>query len=373
MSRFDSARLAAIDARMEAWVASGKYERLEWMIGDQSGIAHQGATGATSVYRIYSMTKPLVSLIAMQLVEEGKLQLYHPVAMYLEEYKMLLKRTPAGPRPTAGRLTVKHLITHTSGLSYGFMTDGGSARLNAAGVHGDPNRTLREEAAIIARIPLEFEPGEQWLYSVSTDVLAAVIEVIEQKPMQEIMAERITGPLGMEDTGYTADAGRIAPIQGGVEGLLDASTVADTYPHDNPDFARGGHGLFSTLADYGKIALSLLNTARGGDGPHIVSPSTLAWATRNHVADQMPIYLESDPRSINPPVTGNGFGLGFAVVSGDGAVPSAPGAFGWSGAADTWFSVDPKTNLFMVSMAQNFDWPGASYTLASMTHGALRG
>jgi len=155
--------------------------------------------------------------------------------------------------------------------------------------------------------------------------------------------------------------------------LLDANTVADTYPHDNPNFARGGHGLFSTLADYGKVALSLLNTARGGDGPHIVSRSTLAWATRNHVADQMPIYLESDPRSINPPVTGNGFGLGFAVVSGDGAVPSAPGAFGWSGAADTWFSVDPATNLFMVSMAQNFDWPGASYTLASMTHGALRG
>ena len=90
MSRFDPARLAAIDARMEAWVASGKYERLEWMIGDTSGVAHQGATGATSVYRIYSMTKPLVSLIALQLVEEGKLQLYHPVAMYLEEYKLSL-------------------------------------------------------------------------------------------------------------------------------------------------------------------------------------------------------------------------------------------------------------------------------------------
>lgn len=373
MSRFDTARLAAIDARMQAWVASGKYERLEYMIGDQSGPVHSGATGATSVYRIYSMTKPLVSLIALQLVEEGKLQLYHPVAMYLEEYKMLLKRTPAGPRPTAGRLTVKHLITHTSGLSYGFMTDGGSARLNMAKVHGDPNRTLREEAAIIAKIPLEFEPGEQWLYSVSTDVLAAVIEVVEQKPMQEIMAERITGPLGMEDTAYTSDADRIAPIKGGVEGLLDANTVADTYPHDNPNFARGGHGLFSTLADYGKVALSLLNTSRGGDGAHIVSRSTLKWATRNHVADQMPIYLESDPRSINPPVTGNGFGLGFAVASGEGAVPSAPGAFGWSGAADTWFSVDPETNLFMVSMAQNFDWPGASYTLASMTHGALRG
>ena len=176
MGRFDSTRLAAIDARMQAWVASGKYERLEYMIGDQTGVSHQGATGETSVYRIYSMTKPLVSLIALQLVEEGKLQLYHPVAMYLDEYKMLLKRTPAGPRPTAGRLTVKHLITHTSGLSYGFMTDGGSARLNMANVHGDPNRTLREEAAIIAKIPLEFEPGEQWLYSVSTDVLAAVIE-----------------------------------------------------------------------------------------------------------------------------------------------------------------------------------------------------
>ncbi|MEM7269830.1 MAG: serine hydrolase domain-containing protein [Pseudomonadota bacterium] len=373
MSRFNAARLAAIDARMGEWVASGKYERLEWMIGDQSGVAHSGATAETSVYRIYSMTKPLVSLAALQLVEEGKLQLYHPVSLYLPEYKELLKRTEAGPRKVAGRMTVHHLITHTSGLTYGFMTDGGSARLNGLGVHGDPNRSLRDEAKVIAQIPLEFEPGEKWLYSVSTDVLAAVLEVIEEKTIQEIIAERITGPLGMGDTAYTADAARVPPIKGGVEGLLDAATVADTYPTDNPNFGRGGHGLFSTLADYGKVAHSLLNTARGGDGEHIISPSMLRWATTNHVACAMPIYLESDPRSINPPVTGNGFGLGFAVSLPGGTVPNAPGAFGWSGAAETWFTVDPDTNLFCVIMAQNFDWPGASYTLASMAHGALRG
>ncbi len=377
MTRLAPARLARLDARMAEWVASGAYERLEWCIGDASGIVHQGATGDPSLYRIYSMTKPIVSVIALQLVEEGRLQLFHPVAKYLPEFEKAHVFTPEGPRRASRRMLVHHLMTHMSGLSYGFMADATGQMMVKARVHDDASVPLREDVAKIAAIPLQFEPGARWLYSVATDVLAAVIEVIEEKPLGQIVADRITGPLDMTETSFcpgTDAAARIAPMLGGGKGgLLSPDALAKSYPHDNPDFARGGHGLFSTLADYAKFAGAVLRDARGGAAPALLSAATLAHATANHAAPVMPLHIELPPQSINPGMAGQGFGLGFAVAQPGGPLTARPGAFGWSGAAETWFSIDPASDLFMVQMAQNLDWPGASYDLQNMGYGALIG
>lgn len=380
MSAFDAARLARIDARMGEWVAEGAYERLEWCLGDPSGVVHAGAAGgpgggaaaAGSVYRIYSMTKPVVSVVAMQLVEEGRLQLFHPVSRFLPEFDAPIVFTRDGPRPASQPLQVHHLLTHMSGLSYGFLADASAMMMNAAGVHEDASVSLRDDVRKIAAIPLQFEPGADWRYSVATDVLAALIEVIEDAPLGEVLARRIFAPLGMEATGFTADPARVAPIKGGAEGgLLSAASMAQRYPADNPDFARGGHGLFSTLADYALFAGALLRDAAGAG--RLLSAVTLAHMTANHAAAAMPIRIEQLRAAAGPGLVGQGFGLGFAVAQAGGPLPAPPGAFGWSGAAETWFTVDPASGLFAVFMGQNFDWPGANYDLQCMTYGALRG
>lgn len=378
MSRFIAERLARLDARMEARVAAGDYERLEWAVGDSSGLIHQGRTAPEpGLFRIYSMTKPVVSVIALQLLEEGRLQLFHPVARFLPEYERLAVFTPDGPRRAAGRMTIHHLLTHTAGLSYAFMSDASAHMLHKAGVHADAQVPLREEARRIASIPLQFEPGERFLYSVATDVLAALIEEAEGAPLQDVVARRVTAPLGMAETSFRPGAGalpRIPALKGGMSsGLLSPDAMTKSYPHDEPAFARGGHGLFSTLEDYARFARALLRDARGEGRPRLLSRAVLEHATRNHVAHCMPIRIELPPQSVNPGLAGQGFGLGFAVSQPGGPLVSRPGAFGWSGAAETWFTVDPASDMFAVLMAQNFDWPGASFDLQAMACAALSG
>ncbi len=378
MSRFLAERLARIDARMAARVAAGDYERLEWALGDSSGLVHQGRTAAEpSLFRIYSMTKPIVSVIALQLLEEGRLQLFHPVSRYLPEYEKLAVFTPDGPRRAQGRMTIHHLLTHTAGLSYAFMSDASAHMLHKAGVHADAKVSLREEARRISAIPLQFEPGTRFLYSVATDVLAALLEEAEDAPLPEIVSRRVTGPLGMTETSFHPGAAalpRIPPLMGGMtSGLLSPDALKDSYPHDEPAFARGGHGLFSTLADYSIFAGALLTDAPGEGAPRLLSRAVLEHATRNHVAHAMPIRIELPPQSINPGIVGQGFGLGFAVSQPAGPLVSRPGAFGWSGAAETWFTVDPASDMFAVLMGQNFDWPGASFDLQAMGYAALSG
>ncbi len=377
-ARFDKGRLARLDAHLAGRVAAGDYERLEWAVGDSSGIVHEARTGvAASLFRIYSMTKPIVSVVALQLLEEGKLQLYHPISRWLPEFEAPLVFTAKGPQRASTKITVWHLLTHTAGLSYGFLADATGAMLNGAKVHADGAAPLRDDVRKIAAIPLQFEPGARWRYSVATDVLGALIEEVEGKPLGEIVAARVTGPLGMGSTTYHpgAEAGaKLPPVKGGGPGgLISAKDLAKSYPFDEPGFARGGHGLFSTLADYAKFARALLLDARGAGAPRLLAPAVIQHATRNHVAPLAPLAIEAPPGAIGPGLEGQGFGLGFAVSLPAGTMVSRPGAFGWSGAAETWFTVDPASEMFAVLMAQNFDWPGASYDLQTMAYAALVG
>lgn len=374
MSRITQDRGALIDERMADWVTRGKYERMEWLIGDRDGVLHQGATCDASVYRIYSMTKPVVSVIALQLIEEGRLHLFHPLAKFLPEFAKPYVFDRAGPRPAAGPITVQHLLSHTSGLSYGFMSDASGKMMTEAGVMADGSVSLRDDVRKIAEVPLQFDPGTRWLYSVATDVLGALIEVVEDAPLQDIVARRITGPLEMAETSFNpgdAVKPRLAPLFGGrvseaKGGVLDVLA----YPLNDPGFARGGHGLFSTLSDYAKFANALLGDAHGQG--RLLSAHTLASATQNHAAHVMPLHIELPPGAMNPGMNGQGFGLGFAMSQPGGPMISRPGSFGWSGAAETWFNVDPVADCYVVMMAQNFDWPGASFTLQNMMYGALR-
>lgn len=373
MTRLDGDRLARLDAHLAGRVEDGTYERLEWLIGGPDGALHEGGTTAGSTFRIYSMTKPVVSVAVLQLVEEARLQLFHPVHLYLPEFRHMKVLGPDGPRPAARPITIRDLLTHMSGLSYGFLPDHGGAALQAARVHADGAVPLREDVAKIAKTPLMFDPGAGWGYSVATDVLGAVLEVVEARPLGAILSERVFQPLGMESTGFTA-AAPPPEIRGGDPkgGLISAQDIERAYPSNNPDFARGGHGLFSTIEDYAAFAGSLLRTATGGDGPHLLSPAALAAATANHVGAVMPLHLPSPVERIAPGLEGQGFGLGFAVTQPAGPTLASPGAFGWSGAAETWFTVDPAKGVTMVFMAQHFDWPGAVYEFQNLAYAALR-
>ena len=392
--KFNPARLAKLDSRMARWVEQGRYAGIEWALGDASGPLHSGRAGARSaadpgagmpekpLYRIYSMTKPLVSLAALQLVEDCRLALHAPVGEYLPEYKDMEVLGPDGAtRPAKGPMTIQQLLCHTAGLSYGFL-DGEVARRYVEAEKAAPrDLSLRDFVKVFADIPLAFEPGSDWQYSIATDLLGAVVEIAGEQPLQDRIRERITSPLGMEETGFTIPDGaadRVMAIYGGAPGGLNELDLSRAYPHSDPGWARGGHGCFSTLQDYGTFCAAMLRLAKGeAEGP--VAPGTLAMMASDltpAAAHPLKIVLPGGMRG--PGLGGYGFGLGFRICLPHQGWPrlrrilGMPGEFGWSGAAETWFTVAPEQGVWGLFMAQNLDWPGASADFQTMMAAALR-
>lgn len=391
--RLTPARLARLDARMGEWTANGAYAGMEWQIGDMSGTLHQGRSGTRAVgeasmpdaplYRIYSMTKPLVTLAAMQLVEECRLRLHDPISNLLPEYRDMRVFRPDGLTEAAAiPITAQHLMTHTSGLSYGFLADRSAGLYAATEANADPAQSLRNHAAMFADIPLAFHPGTDWRYSVATDVLGALLEVIEGRSLRDILADRIIGPLGMDETAFGIPAGaedRLMAIYGGTKpgGPLNELDLTRAYPPSSNDWARGGHGLFSTTSDYAKLCMSLLGLARG-EAPGLVGRKTLEMMTANLVPQSaLPLGIDRPVPGTGPGLGGYGFGLGFrtALPHAGGAhgrrVLASPGEFGWSGAAETWFTVDPAEGIWAVFMTQNLDCPGAAADFQTMLAAAI--
>lgn len=393
-STFNAARLARLDARMTRWVEDGRYAGIEWALGDASGPVHTGRAGARSaaepgagmpakpLYRIYSMTKPLVSLAAMQLVEECRLNLHDPVGAWLPEYANPEVLGPGGVvAPAQEEMTVQHLLSHMSGLSYGFLAGEVARRYVEAEKAAPKDLSLREFVKIFAGIPLSFEPGTDWQYSIATDLLGAIVEIAGDAPLQDQIRERITFPLGMDETGFMIPAGagdRVMAIYGGAPGGLNELDLSRAYPHSNPGWARGGHGCFSTLEDYGKFCTAMLQLWRGErEGP--VAPGTLQMMAADITpASAHPIGLLRPEGMRGPGLGGYGFGLGFRVCLPQQGWPrlrrilGMPGEFGWSGAAETWFTVAPEQGVWGLFMAQNLDWPGASADFQTMMAAALR-
>jgi CubicO group peptidase (beta-lactamase class C family) len=306
-----------------------------------------------AIFRVASMTKPVTSAAAMMLAEEGKLQVSAPVAEYLPEFK---EHTVGVDRAPAKRvMTVQDLLRHTSGLTYAAFGDSPVQMVWRDADLMNEDQSNAELVAKLARLPLMFEPGTTWEYSMSTDVLGRVVEIVSGQSLGEFFAARITGPLSMADTAFEATgekAGRLAEPQ------TDAATGARppmrnvARPHY---WASGGGGLVSTAADYLRFCQMLLN---GGelDGVRLLAPKTVRHMASDHLPPGVGYGETARPRfgALAPvPEMGYGFGLGFAVRTRPGMspVPGSVGEFFWGGVTGTYFWIDPAEDLVAVFFA----------------------
>ncbi|MDZ4759593.1 MAG: serine hydrolase domain-containing protein [Alphaproteobacteria bacterium] len=351
---FDPAKLEAIRTALSADVASGKIPGAYLIIGRQGqaalkegfGVQGPGQTAPMSeetIFRIFSMTKPIISVTAMTLVEDGKLSVDDPVSKYLPEFGNLkVMQADGSTRPSTTPMLVRHLMSHTSGLIYGFV-DANTAlgKAYAAGGENRTDVTTRDYAKLIGALPLKAEPGVAWNYSRATDVLGALVEVAGGKPLDVLVRERVTGPLGMTDTAFfqpAANAARFAQSKS-TDGLYYDYTKATP-------MLSGGGGLSSTPEDYLRFALMLANRGEY-KGVRIIEPATLARMT----TDETTADIRS--KGVFFPGPGVGFGLGFSLVLDETRQRPGAGTFSWNGIAGTEFWVDPKNDLFMAFFIQD--------------------
>ncbi len=340
-----------------------------------------------AIFRIASMTKPVTSIAFMQLLEEGKVALDDPVARVIPEFKNLGVynggggAAPFAPAKPAAPMRMVDLMTHMAGFTYGFQnrTSIDAAYRKALPDGGREIGGFDHFVAELAQIPLEFAPGTAWNYSVATDVLGVVVSRLAGKPLGEVFAERIFGPLGMTDTGFhipetkrdrLTDAYAYQP--GKPPKLIDRGATSKlTTP---AAFEGGGGGLLSTLADYDRFCRMLIG--RGSlDGQRIVSPKTLDLMTRNHLPGGVDLTQMSKSLFSEAANAGTGFGLGFAMTLDPARtlIPGSAGEFFWGGMYSTAFFIDPVEKLHMVFMTQLM--PSSSYPirrqLKTLIYGAV--
>jgi CubicO group peptidase (beta-lactamase class C family) len=306
-----------------------------------------------AIFRVASMTKPVTSVAAMMLAEQGDLQISAPVAEYLPEFK---ERTVGVERVRARRvMTVQDLLRHTSGLTYAGFGDSPVQMVWRDADLMNETQTNADLVAKLSRLPLMFEPGTTWEYSMSTDVLGRVVEVIAGQTLAEFFARRITGPLGMRDTAFEATSERAARL---AEPQADAGGVRPPMRNVTRQhrWASGGGGLLSTPADYLRFCQMLLN---GGelDGVRLLAPKTVRHMASNHLAPNVGYGDTARERfgALAPvPEMGYGFGLGFAVRTAPGMspVPGSVGDFFWGGVTGTYFWIDPSERLIAILMLQ---------------------
>jgi CubicO group peptidase (beta-lactamase class C family) len=377
-----SVRLARIRPLMESYVDDRGIVGISTMISRRGQVVHAEQFGfqdreadqrmtADAIFRIYSMTKPIVSTALMLLHEEGRFQLEHPVAQYLPAFGSTKVLAGDGTLADQARpMQVRDLLTHTSGLTYDFMADNPAAQAyRDARIMNDSTRSLEAVIDELATLPLAFEPGSRWHYSVGIDVAARLIEVISGQALGEFLRERLFDPLGMTDTSFGVPEAKldrlcamyglpdligenysaVQLVEAALGGFNERVDVSATYPTDAPDvFVRGGLGLYSTAADYMSFAQML---ADGGtvDGQQVIGRKTLELMHTNHLPPELvPIEI------LGQPMPGMGFGLGSRVLldvaqtAGTGSV----GEYGWAGAAKTYYWVDPTEELVGVFMTQ---------------------
>ncbi len=389
----DSDRLGRIEANFARYVDDGQLAGWLVTVSRHGKLAYVSRYGARdreaglpvetdTVWRIYSMSKPITSVAAMMSYEEGALQLTDPVSRFIPSFANLRVYTGGSDLspstvPVAEPVRIWHLLTHTSGLTYGFHRAHPVDALHRAagfeGVQTPPGVDLAGACNLWAGIPLLFQPGTSWNYSVSTDVLGRVVEVVSGQSLDAFLAERILGPLGMTDTGFWAgpdQASRLAALYafgpGGQTVRLDA--VGDSFLRP-PDMLGGGGGLVSTAADYHRFTQLLLDRedspAGELDGVRLLSPRTVAYMGRNHLPGGADLATFGQPLYAESPMRGSGFGLGFAVVTDPaaGKVDCSAGELSWGGAASTAFWIDQAEELTVSLYTQLI--PSNAYPLRS--------
>ena len=379
-------RLERIDRFLEdAYIGPGKLPGAVTLVARHGEVAHFSALGQADVergtplstdtiFRIYSMTKPLTSVAFMMLVEEGRIALEDPVEAYIPAWKDLGVFVAGVPpqcltERTGRPMQIVDLLRHTSGLTYGFQSRTNvDAAYRKAGIGEVETRgTLAEFIDQLGRMPLEFSPGEAWNYSVSTDVLGYLIEVVSGMPFQDFLRTRILGPLGMVDTDFHVSADKVARFAAcynrGADGLLALQDDPTRSPYlAPPTFHSGGGGLVSTASDYLKFCTMLLNGGRA-NGHRFLSRKTIALMTANHLPGGADLTALSRSMFSEATNAGIGFGLGFAVNLDPAKVllPGSRGEYYWGGAASTAFWIDPAEDLIVVFMTQLL--PSSTYPI----------
>jgi CubicO group peptidase (beta-lactamase class C family) len=370
----NSSRFDRIEAVAKAHIDAGFFSGIEWLVLRGGKTWAKGKLGMgdapngipmpdSPIYRIYSMTKPMISALALMLVEQGKLRLFDPIAAYLPEFSEMSVLGENGKTgPTKGPIIVEHLLTHRAGFSYGFLSDCPVGNLYRKNHIIDAEPSLAEMVKNIAELPLAYEPGTEWRYSVATDVLARLVEVVAGKPLPEVLSEFLFDPIGMGDTGFMVEESQRHRIMamfgnGDLDYIMDfddkpqsliPTDVSVQYPAGDPKFYRGGHGLFSTLDDYARL-VPFLATGLAPNGERLLSRKMVELMLTNRIPpEQLPLRIGP----IN--VAGYGFGLAGRVLIEPGAALglTSIGESGWAGAASTYFWIDKSEDLTGIVMSQ---------------------
>ncbi|MGH1491532.1 MAG: serine hydrolase domain-containing protein [Acidimicrobiales bacterium] len=402
----DPDRLNKIDRFIgERYIDTGKFPGFSLLVsrgGEIVHLSHQGNArdgvpmSDESLIRIYSMSKPITSMALMSLYEEGHFKLDEPVSTFIPSWadlRVFADGTAANysTKFPEREMTVHDLLTHTSGLTYGFMGRHPVDSLYRRAGLDSGKHDLEAYVEKLADIPLLFSPGSEWSYSVATDVIGRLVEIISGKTLDVFLAERIFEPLGMTETGFWVDddrADRLAanyavpslspfPLPEGAEGenlfMIDAGDDSSPY-RKRPTFLSGGGGLVSTIGDYHRFTQMLI---RGGEyeGNRVLGRKTIEYAASNHLPGGQDLASMGQAVFSETKYDGVGFGLGFSVVVDPMAsqVISSPGEFAWGGAASTLFWIDPVEELTVIGLTQLM--PSSAYPirqeLKAMVYGAL--
>lgn len=394
----DAERLARIDKHFARYIDKSLLTGWQVVVTRDGKVAHNSNCGLAdrengisvaddTIWRIYSMTKPITAVAALMLWEEGLFEMRDPVSKFLPEFantKVWNGGTFVKPvlGPQTEPMEMWHLFTHTAGLTYGFMYSHPVDEIyRRAGLEwGFPaDLDLAGVCELLSRQPLLFQPGSEWNYSVSLDVLGRVVEVLSGQRLRDFMQSKIFGPLGMNDTAFfvPSDKGeRLAALYGAHPKDLKAVRAdgADRGARKDPAADGGGGGLVATKDDYVRFAEML---RRGGElgGNRLLSPRTVNFMASNHLPGHADLTAFGRPLFAETSYDGVGFGLGVSVTIDPVAskTPGSVGDFGWGGAASTWFMVDPVEDLTVVFMTQLM--PSSTHPLRSqlkqLVHQAL--
>lgn len=394
-----SERLKRVTSWLEHQVASKRLAGASVLVGRRGASAYFSAAGFADVeqnkpfaedtiVRIYSMTKPVTSVAAMMLYEQGCFNLDDPLSKFIPSFAntKVQSKDESGLVDQAQPITIKHLLTHTAGLTYGFMhATNIDAMYRKQGVEFPSDaENLAEWVDRLASIPLICQPGTQWNYSVATDVLGRLIEIWSGKPLAEYLDEQIFQPLEMHDTGFTvaatnkprfaslyapANGATLANVGKAPEGGVNRETgillqeAAETSPyHQTSTMHSGGGGLTGSIEDYGKFCEMLMNGGVLGDA-RLLSPKTVEYMRRNHLPDGKDMSAMGQPVWSETSYDGVGFGLGFAVVLDPikAQIIASEGEHHWGGAASTFFWLDPEEDLYCVFFTQLM--PSSTYPI----------
>ena len=375
-------RLQRLEAVMGEYVQQGRLPGAVMVVARADGPVHLatvGAVQADSIFRIFSMTKPVTSVAVLMLYEEGKFLLGDPVSRYLPEFSAPRVYVGDGQtRPATSVLTIEHLLTHTAGLSYDDAAPGVPGLYAEADLWNAPD--LAEFSRRVAALPLAFEPGDHWHYSVANDVLGRLVEVVSGQPFDVFMRERIFVPLKMVDTGFYVPADQrdrlLTLYRKDGEGMRPAEPTERRSFLDERAVPFGGGGLVSTAADYLRFARMLL---RGGelDGVRLLAPKTVELMMLDHLPAEWgpaalpePWIARTENRNGSLEL-GLGYGYGGYVITDVAAnnVPGSVGTYAWGGAASTYFFVDPAEQLTGIFLTQLT--PSDSYPLRAQFRGLV--